>query len=106
MELVYVWIGTALTARVVANNPQPLPMASEVHVTIAGFDEQVQTVEVPANGSLTVDFPGYQFTVAGIYPAGGYICEPGNPSNVYTAIVAKQSLEVLESQLAATVEWV
>jgi len=104
--ILYVWTGSILLARVVADNPQPLEMLCDVHLTVAGMPEQVKTVTVPANTAVTVDFPGYTFTAPGIYPAGGYISEAGNPSNVYAAIVAERNLEVLESQLTAIVDWV
>jgi len=104
--ILYVWTGSVLTARVTADNPQPLEMVCDVHLTVAGMAEQIERVAIPANTAITVDFSGYTFTVAGVYPAGGYICEAGNPSNVYAAIVAERNLEVLESQLVATVDWV
>jgi len=106
-EIVYVWAGTTLTARVVVSNPQPLPMVCDVHLTIASKPERVNSgVTIPANTAVTMDFTGYTFTTAGIYPAGGYVCAPENTSIVYAAIVAQHNLQVLESQLVATVDWV
>lgn len=105
-QILYVWIGTTLTARVTIDNPVPMDLPAEVHLTVATFPERVETIVVPAGSSITQDFPGYIFEVAGVYPAAGYVSEPGNPANVYAALVAERSLEVLETQLVATVDWV
>lgn len=105
-EIIYVWTGTELTARVTMDNPTALDLPVEIHMGIATKAERVEPAVVPANGSMTVDFPGYTFTEAGSYPAACYICEPSNPSNVYASMVADPSLEVIEPQLVASVDWV
>jgi len=105
-EIIYVWTGTELTARVTMDNPTVLDLPVEIHMSIATKVERVEQVVVPALGSLTVDFPGYTFTEAGSYPAACYINEPGMPTNVYASMVADPSLEVIEPQLVATVDWV
>lgn len=105
-QVVYVWTGTVLTARVAVTNQQALELPVEVHLTVATIPERVETLVIPPNTEQMIDFTGYTFTEPGVYPAGGYICEPGNPANVYAAIVAERSLEVLETQVVATVDWV
>ena len=105
-EIVYVWTGTELTARVTMDNPTVLDLPVEIHMSIATKAARIEQAVVPAGGSVTVDFPGYTFTVAGSYPAACYINEPGAPTNVYASMVADPSLEVIEPQLVATVDWV
>jgi len=105
-EILYVWIGTTLTARITIDNPNPIDLPAEVRLIVATFPERVTSIVVPAGSSFSGDFPGYTFEVAGVYPAAGFVSEPGNPANVYAALVAERSLEVLETQLVATVDWV
>lgn len=102
----YVWTGTELTARVTMSNPTVLDLPVEIHMAIATKVERVEQVTIPALSTITVDFPGYTFTVAGAYPTACSINEPGVPMNVYAAMVADPSLEVIEPQLIAEVDWV